>query len=103
MTGDLPQPLCAIARASGEPLDTDAVLEAVLPWVAGLCFLLAALIAALDPGRCEGDGSTDGATAAATLAPVMRTGRPATARQGRSPAQAAKPGDCRRSGRRMPG
>jgi hypothetical protein len=91
----LPQPVYAIGRAPGAPLDRDALREAMLPWVEGLCFVVAALIVVFDHKRCEAEAPADGATAAATLAPVMAS------RQGR--AKAGQFGDCRRSGRRMPG
>ncbi|CAN7686009.1 hypothetical protein LJR084_005597 [Variovorax sp. LjRoot84] len=86
MAGDARQPMHA---KSGPPdgLDARAILEAVLPYAAALCFLLAVLVAALDERRCDGAAADP-----STLAPLMSTAQPAPAADGECRPQAGVSG-----------
>jgi hypothetical protein len=86
MASDLRQPMQAKSGPSGG-LDARALLEAVLPYAAALCFLLTILVAALDERRCDG-----AAAEPSTLAPVMSTTPSAPAAGGECKPQAGVSG-----------
>lgn len=82
MASDARQPMHAESGPS-DGLDARAILEALLPYAAALCFLLAILIAARDERRCDGAAADP-----STLAPVMSTTQPAPAAGGECRPQA---------------
>ena len=77
--GELSQPAFALGAAVEELPDADGLLEAALPWIAGLCFIAAILLASWDGARCEAGEQAERSAAAGTLAPILASGRPANA------------------------
>ncbi|MBT2320984.1 hypothetical protein J7E62_01255 [Variovorax paradoxus] len=55
--------------------DGQSFVEAALPWVASLCFLVAALVVLFDEHHDEDWASSGAQAPAATLAPIMSTGQ----------------------------
>lgn len=77
--GELSQPAFALGPAAEELPDADSFLEAALPWIAGLCFIAAILLASWDGARCEAHDPAELSAAAGTLAPVLASGGPVAA------------------------
>ncbi|NDZ13178.1 hypothetical protein C7T35_36285 [Variovorax sp. WS11] len=80
--GELHRPAFALGPAVEELPDGDRLLEAALPWIAGLCFIAAILVASWDGARCEAREQAERSAAAGTLAPILASGRAAAAPEG---------------------
>lgn len=94
--GKLHQPAFALGPAVEELPDADSLLEAALPWIAGLCFIAAIVLASWDGGGCEADDPAAPSAAAPTLAPILASGRPAAApNDGRAVANSLAQGEAR--------
>lgn len=78
-TGELHQADFALGPAVEALPDADSLLEAALPWIAGLCFTAAVLLAGGDEPLCKAGGKAERSAAAATLAPILANGRLAAA------------------------
>lgn len=78
--GELHQADFALGPAVEALPDADSLLEAALPWIAGLCFTAAILLAGGNEPRCTAERSTT----AATLTPILSSGLAAAPRDGHS-------------------
>ena len=90
----LRQPAFALGPSALELPDRKGLLEAALPWISGLCFITAILLASWDGARCEPSGDAGRSQAAATLAPILSSGRRAEA-ESRCPERPSAPPQLR--------